>query len=54
MKCPKCKNLIEYGDIETVRPEDQREPYFDINISCSNCEAEFFARIHERDLIPCI
>ena len=53
MKCPVCKELIEYRDIVIERPADQRSDFFDISICCSNdhCRKEFFCRVNETDLI---
>lgn len=52
MKCPKCKELIEYEEVTVDPPIDQRDAYFDILVYCNSCEASFFAgRIHDTDLI---
>ena len=55
MRCPACRRLIEYSEIEIERPEDQRDPYFNVNVTCDEeeggCGAEFFYRIEEDKLI---
>lgn len=55
MKCPSCRRLIEYSEISIEGPEDQRDPYFDVNVTCDEeeggCGTEFYYRIKEDMLV---
>ena len=47
MMCPKCGN----GALQLVDHEDY-ELSIDILFECSDCDASFFGRLYEKDILP--